>query len=64
MNVWEATQTLAYQFQPEFPHGTMRHRTQRHDGGSHTLMKFIDASGLEEEEKIGSYHFVQGWKQQ
>lgn len=62
--VWESTQTMCAQFQPVYPEHRNRHQAQRRDDGDQHLMQYTDEDGYVEQERRGSYHFVQGWKQQ
>lgn len=60
----EATQILCSQVQPHFPDHANRHDEQRRDGGNQRLFQYTEPGGCVTEERRGSYHFVQGWKQQ
>lgn len=62
--VAEAAQIMCSQIPPHFPDHVNRHERQRLDGGNQRLFQYTDADGYVIEERRGSYHFVQGWKQQ
>ena len=62
--VAEAAQIMCSQIPPHFPDHVNRHERQRLDNGNQRLFQYTDADGYMIEERRGSYHFVQGWKQQ